>query len=394
MADYEYLTSTGVIVPNTSEILTETETEYKNAFGQNLVVTPDTPQGVLIAAEALSRAEVVNNNAALANQINPNIAGGIFLDAIMALTGIQRTPATRTIVEDVALTGVASTVIPAGTQAQTTAGDIFETMSNVVLDGSGNATVDFQSAEYGPIPCPIGDLTQVITNILGWETVNNPTAGILGAATQSDIAARALRRNTLGFQGVALPVAITSALYEVEGVQSLWFQENVAATTEVINDISMVAHSIYVCVNGGTDLDVAAALLENKSSGCAWNGSTTVSVVEPTSGQTYEVKFDRPDEIGILVKVTTTNGDDTNIKAAILNYIAGGIDGDPGYVVGGDVSPWEIAGAINAQYPSTYITKVEIAPSTSPTSWSTDVYEIAVDEIAKTLITDITVVIA
>ncbi|OWK47548.1 hypothetical protein [Fimbriiglobus ruber] len=54
---------------------------------------------------------------------------------------------------------------------------------------------------------------------------------------------------------------------------SLTFQENVSASTQTINGISMVGHSIYACIEGGTDTAVAAALLENKSSGCAWNGA-------------------------------------------------------------------------------------------------------------------------
>ena len=77
---------------------------------------------MLIAAETLARTEVVNNNAALANQINPNNAGGVFLDAILALTGMQRSSATQTLVTNVTLTGVAGTVISAGTLAATAAG--------------------------------------------------------------------------------------------------------------------------------------------------------------------------------------------------------------------------------------------------------------------------------
>src|ERR1700710_2603675 len=106
---YEYLTQNGVIVADTAALLADTQGEYQSVFGADLVVTPDTPQGVLITAEALARAEVVNNNAALANQINPNIAGGIFLDAIMWLTGMQRTPQTKTLVPEVILFGVEGT---------------------------------------------------------------------------------------------------------------------------------------------------------------------------------------------------------------------------------------------------------------------------------------------
>lgn len=174
---------------------------------------------------------------------------------------------------------------------------------------------------------------------------------------------------------------------------SLWFQENVAATTQTINGISMVSHSIYVCVNGGTDTDVAAALLENKSSGCAWNGSTTVDIVEPASGQTYAVMFDRPTTVGILIQVTTTNGNADNITQAILDYANGVINGLAGFVVGADVSPFEIAGAIMSEYPGYYISQVEIS-LTSPVSYTTNVIPIAVNQIAHTQSSYISVIIA
>lgn len=395
MADacYQYVTSTGVIVPDTEGLLTEVQDEYKSVFGTDLVVTPDTPQGVLITAEALARDAVVRNNAAVANQINPNIAGGVFLDAIMALTGMQRTAATQTLVPNVALAGVPGTVIAAGVMAQTDAGDLFQSLSEVTLSSGGTATVDFSSVQDGAVPCAASALTTIVTNVLGWETVTNPTAGTLGSSTQSDQATRALRNNTLAFQGVALAEAITSALYATPGVTSLTFQENTCGSPQTINCINMVSHSVYVCVEGGSDLDVAAALLENKSSGCAWNGDTVVDVIEPASGQTYEVKFDRPDEVGILIKVTTTNGDIANITQAVLDYAAGTINGLTGFIVGNDVSPFEIAGAIMAEYPSYYISKVEIS-YTSPISYTTDVIPIGVNEIAVTQFSYISIVVA
>src|ERR1700748_1520530 len=93
---YNYISTTGTIVPDTSDILSDVQTTYQDVFGTDIVLTPDTPQGLLITAEALAEAAVAANNAQLANQINPNIAGGVFLDAILALTGMQRTAQTQT----------------------------------------------------------------------------------------------------------------------------------------------------------------------------------------------------------------------------------------------------------------------------------------------------------
>ena len=74
MADvYNYINTTGLIVPDSSEILTEVQNEYVAAFGADLQVNnPNSPQGLLINAETQARIAVANNNATLANQINPS----------------------------------------------------------------------------------------------------------------------------------------------------------------------------------------------------------------------------------------------------------------------------------------------------------------------------------
>ncbi len=395
MANYQYIDATGVILTDTSTLLADQTTSYKAVFGADLVTTPDSPAGVLINAEVISETSLINNNAAVGNQINPNISAGTFLDAVGSLLGIQRNPAIQTYVTAVTLAGAAGTVIPANSIAATVAGDKFASLGTVTIGAGGTITVDFQSVEYGPIPCGTSDLNVVVSAVLGWETVTNATAGILGSATQSDVGFRAYRNNTLGFQGVALPVAITSALYNVTGVSSVWFQENIAATTQTINDISMEAHSIYAVVNGGAELAVAAALLENKSSGAAWNGDTSVDVVEPASGQTYTVKFDYATPVGISINVISPNGNSTDITNAILAYAAGTVPNFPlitgsTWGIGGEVSAFEIAAAISAQFPQYLITNVEIK-LTAGGSFATTPLQMAVNEIASTSAGEISV---
>lgn len=528
MPNYIYLDSTGVIISDTSTLQAQVNAFYTTAFGADIILTPDTPQGLLATSDTLALASVVNNNAQMANLINPNIAGGTFQDAIGFMTGVERTPQTQTLVTNVTLAGVAGTIIPVNSQASTDAGDIFLSASQVTLNGGGTATVNFNSQAFGPIPCAASSLTNVVSSVLGWETVtNNPSATpasttTLGVSTQSDQQFRAYRNNTLGFQGVALPVAITSALYATANVTSLSFLENyndtpmgmlisviggatlsdtiwgmtttagtglnntIIVDTDAMNfaeslqdlpainpwpianftttanitlsglgtqgggdwssgltagniilageqiapaenglwiaasgawtrqaynpagqqilasnsGISLIKNSIYTCVAGGSDLDVAAALLENKSSGAGWNGNTSIGVVEPASGQTYFVQFDRPNVINILVKVTTPNGNAATVAQSVLDYAAGlvettdqnGISSTfPGFVVGANVSPFEIAAAIAAENPGIYIQQVAISLA-SDIDYTTDQIVIGLNEIAFTQFSFISVV--
>lgn len=395
MADYSYISSNGTIVPDTGELLTDVQNEYKLAFAEDLDVTPSTPQGVLITAETSARTSVVRNNAALANQINPNLAGGIFLDAICALTALSRDAATRSTVT-ATLAGVSGSIIPEGVQAETTTGDIFESLSSVTLI-DGEAEVIFRAVEFGAVPCAIGTLTNILTPVLGWDSITNDAAATLGQEEQSDQSLRALRKLTLAIQGVALPEAIISGLYTVPGVKSLTFRENVAATTQTIDGVEMVAHSVYACVDGGSDAEIGASLLENKSLGAAWNGDVSVFVTEPTSGQIYTVEFDRPDPIEIKVrawvKATSLLVDPVEAtKVGIMAYVNGELEGERGFVVGASVSSFELAGAVNRVTPTVYVQKLETSDDGGST-WSSNEIAIAIFEIATLDVSDITVTV-
>lgn len=389
MAEYNYIENTGTILPDTGEVLTGVQQEYKEAFGADLPVTPETPQGVLITSETLSRMSVLRNNASLANQINPNLAGGLFLDAIWALTGGQRSGAEVSRVLGVILTGSPGTLVPSGTQVATTVGDVFRSTFSVVISAGGTATVDFESVVAGPIPATPNDLTNIVaaTAVLGLDTVTNPTAAILGSLTQSDVSVRTERRQTLAKQGSSLAEAIMSEVRSVAGVQSLSFRENKSNAPVVIDGIPLVAHSIWVCVNGGTDVDVATAILSKKSGGCNYNGVVSVPIVEPASGQTYNVDFDRPTPIPVLVRATVKGTALVDpiaaTKQAILDYAAGNMDGENGLQVDTDVSPFELSAAVNAFAPGIFVAKMEVAYSAGVPVYLTDTLPIALNEIAS-----------
>lgn len=382
--DYQYIDLTGVIVPDTSTLQTEVENEYKAALGQDLTTTANTPQGVLITGEVTARTNVLRNNAALANQINPNLAGGVFLDAIWALTGGQRLAATRSVVPGVQLLGLAGTLIPAGSQASLADGTLFESVADVTLDGAGMGVVDFQAVDPGPVAVNPGALTQIVTAVLGWDQMTNPTAATVGRAEESDLAARLRRKNTLSLQNVALPLAISSALYALPDVKSLQFRENYTKVDATIDGIFLLANSIWVCVDGGTDNDVAETLLANKSLGANWNGAVVVNLPHPDTAQTYVVKFDRPTAVPVAARVTVRNsGNVTDIqnvvRQAILSYANGGLEGEPGFTVGTSVSAFELAGAVNRSSPPVYVQKCEVSLA-SVISWTTDQIAIALDE--------------
>ncbi|MEQ5321539.1 baseplate J/gp47 family protein [Providencia rettgeri] len=384
MADYQYLTSQGVIVPDTSTLRDDVESEYRSVFGQDLDVNPETPQGALITMEVENRDAVVRNNAELANQINPDLAGGIFLDAIWALMGGQRFDATHSFLSQVKFTGITETIIPKGSQAATLNGDLFETTKTLIIGKDGSVTGDMRAIETGAIECGVGQLNKVASSVLGWETVHNPSNAVLGRDAESDLQSRRRRKQTLAKNTVSVGEAITSALYELEGVRSLAYRENYTDQPMIFDGITLVPHSIYVCVEGGDKEAIARSLLRTKTLGAAFNGSEEVEVLENISGQIYPVKFDRAKEIVLFCRVTVkkaTVDAQTIIPAAVESWANGDIDGEGGLVVGRDVSPFEISAGINAVEPRLFITRVEL--STDGKAWSSNNYEIKMNEVAR-----------
>lgn len=388
MADYEYITANGVIVPDTSELLTTVNDEFKAALGDDVDVSPETVVGQLIAAEVRARSAVLSNNAQLANQINPDRAGGIFLDAIWRLLGGWRDTATATIVRGVTLQGVPGSPIPEGTQARVgNDGALFELTSAVTLGNDGTTTGIFQSVELGSFPVGIGELNTIVTPVLGLETVVNTEVSDNGTPEEGDMQARRRRRRTLALQGVALPEAITSGVYDVEGVRSLAFRENYTDEPITIENVTLKKHSVYVCVDGGTDTDIARALLNKKSLGANWNGETVVEVLEPISTVTYRVAFQRPEEVQIYAEVTIDRGapypdPPQTIRKAIVAYARGEQENERGFTVGGDVSAFELGAAVARVAPRIQITLVRVKRGQDG-AWISGEIPITIAEVAR-----------
>lgn len=399
MANYDYLTNSGVIVADTSDTRDEVVTEFRGVFGQDLVVDDETPEGAWINAETTSRQSVARNNASLANQINPNMAGGIFLDAIWALTGGQRDVATRSTVT-ATVAGVAGTALNAGVRASVgSGGEEFELVNAVTIPVSGSIDAAFQSVNTGPIAAAAGALNTISSpGVLGWETITNANAAVLGVAQQTDESARRERNATIGLQGRSTAAAVASNVRAVSGVTSHSFRENSTNATQVIDGVTLVAHSVWACVSGGANNDIALALLRSKTGGANWNGSQSVSVTEPNSGQSVTVQFERPTDVPIAARVTVRVSSavadpETAVRDAIIAYAAGQVGGEEGFAIGSDVSPYELSWAVSVQNAGIFVSLLEVSTNPNSPTFGTSTIPINIDQQASIIAGNIQVIV-
>lgn len=391
MANYIYLDDNGIITADTSDIKAEVQEELQTALGEDVSLEDGTPQGRLVDMETEARSQVAINNAYICNMWNFNQSSGMALDAWGANFGLEREGAASSRVT-ATVTGIAGTVISQGSKASTEDGYLFYAENNITIGLGGSATATFLSVEKGAIPCAANKLNKIIDGTLGWETITNASPAILGNNRQSDASFKQEFYESGLFGGFSLWEDYQNALNKVENVISSYVIDNGEASAVTVDGVSIAAHSLYACVDGGNNTDVATALLSRKSAGCNWTGNTTVSVVEPISGQTYTVKFDRPTEISIKSAVTintdnvSADNPQTIIQQAVYDYINK-------LKVGADVYPFQLAAVIAEALSGIKIIALTInksggTPATTPIT-------IHINEVAKIQqLSDITVTIA
>lgn len=386
MTQYKYITDTGAIVADTATLLTEVQNEYKTALGATLDVAASTPQGTLITGEVLARTEVMRNNAELANMINPNLAYGTFLDAIAYFLGISRGSDESTVGTSIEITGTNLTVIPSGSRVSTADNDIFVTVGVVNIPIGGVTTATIRSQEFGEIPLPIGPLT-IVDGTIGWGTAEVVVGSnvVLGSLAMKDPQFKNFRNQTLHNQGIGSSGAIASAALKVPNVTSVKVVENNTGAVGVVNGIDFtLPNAMWVCVAGtATDLEVANALYAAHSAGCPWDYGTAsgtpvgspagIAVQDPATDLFYRVKWTKPILYDCYVNISVAQASSVTsaepaVQSAIMAYANGELQGEPGFVIGVNVSAFEVAGAVSRQLPGLYTKNcaVCVLPAGSP----------------------------
>jgi len=327
---YDFNTESGVVIPDTSTLKSSVEQMMYAIFGADLDVTPETPVGRLVEAITMLMSQTLGVNAQNANQYNIYQASGAYLDSIGALYNLYRKGATSTRVK-IKVTGTCQTV-PQNSLIRSTDGNIFYVENDITLQ-SGEGEGYALSQETGPIPCDIGTLTQIMTSVIGWETVINDNASpTYGTNIETDTAYRN-RIIAARATGSASVEAIANAIYGCDdGVSSCVVYENGFGQNIVKNGILIPPHCIYACVFGGTDAKVANAIFKTKTAGAGYTTSAgtatlkNITVTDSVSGATYHVYFFRPIEKtatwGISVSRSSYSGTDVipSIKQALVDY--------------------------------------------------------------------------
>ena len=374
MANYTYTTN-GVEIPDTSEILETVQTEFQSALGSDLSLEESTPQGRLIDTEVTARSNTIAFNAQIANVlINIALSAGVPLDAWGANFDVERNGASSSTCYALC-TGIAGTVIPAESEALDDNGIIWKSESEIILDDDGEGTGIFYCSDTGEIELGIGELTQIVSGstigVTGWETITNTTAADLGSDIESDSSYRQRILDSI-FSGSALFGNYASAAYKVDNVTDVLTKENPYGDDLIYDNITIPAHSVFVCVEGGEAYDVAYALYTIKSAGCGLCGNTTVVVTDETYGTENTVIFYTPDVVDFQIEaevssVYNSSADLTSeIQEVIVNYFNNDYQDDYEKIgIRAKVDPFIIASLLASKISNINVSSVKIGLETA-----------------------------
>lgn len=346
------LTSTGFNPKPLDQIISDMEQIELAEISPSLNVQPEEPIGVLNGIMAQAIAELWQLAAALYNGMDPDQATQDQLTALALITGTSRLGATQTQVIGCTVNIAASFVTAApGTVFASVVNNpsaIFMNKETITYPGGGgnqNVTVDFEAVLPGPTQCLAGTLTTMAQPLTGWNSITNPTDGVIGTNGESDADLRARREQELSNTGATTADAIKADV--LKQLVSPTTTSDTTGCTVLYNDSDVVdanglpPHSIEVIAlqPGNTSDDdqaLADLILKSKAAGIqTYSGNSTSKVVIDGQGNSETVFYTRPTATTIYVAITvvtdpkiTVNA--AQIQAALVNYAAG----IPGVIAG------------------------------------------------------------
>ncbi|MFT8722599.1 MAG: baseplate J/gp47 family protein [Acetobacter malorum] len=371
------LDATGFIMPEESDMLTGVLADINAAFGNTLNTDLSTPQGQLAMSLTAILGDAYDQFLALANGVDPARAEGRMQDAIGRIYFMSRLPATPTTVTCIC-TGAAGTVIPQGALIKDQSGNSYTADNALTLDATGTTQGTFTCTSAGEVVCPAGSVT-ISQSVAGWSAVSNPTAGVTGRAVESRTAFEARRKTSVAVNAIGPLDAISAAVQAVAGVTDAYVTDNSTAQNVTVNGVTLAPHSLYVCVNGGADAEIALAILRKKPPGCAYNGNTTITVADPASSYetppSYTVSFQRPTPTPVYVMVrlassaavpsTVTTDIQTAVQSAFL-----GDDGGTRARIGSTLYASRFYAAVASLGSWAQITEITVGTSPNPTGFT------------------------
>ncbi|ENT4449080.1 baseplate J/gp47 family protein [Salmonella enterica] len=394
------ITENGLSVPDVADILAGRLTDMTTALGGGASQSLSSPQGQIAQSDTEIIAQEYDKLECLFNQVNPDFSTGRFQDGIGRIYFMDRISAQGTVVTATCI-GKVNTTIPAGSTAIDTNGYIYQTIDVALIPASGSIDVQFVNTTTGPIPCAAGALNQIYRAVPGWDTVTNPSPGVVGVDVESRIAFETRRKQSVARNSRNQDAATLAALLATTGVLDayVWSNRTAATVNKGATNYPVLAHSLFICVYGGADEDVAESIFQIYNPGANMNGDTHYTVYDNVNYMppypSYDIQWLKASPTRVYFSVeldgslNPPSDISTQVKKMIVSVFNGGYEGIGKARIGSTINAGKYYAPVNSISPDT-VGVLSIAVSLDGVSFGPAV-TMGIDQVPTIQESDITV---
>ena len=299
----------GLLIDEFSTIYNRLADKFKLIYGQDINLEQNSPDGQLLGIITNEIYDLQTLILHIYNSFDPDLAQGVELNKLLKLIAQTRRASTKSIV-DITIVANANVTLPADYTI------IDENKNEWVINAettliSGTNIISFNAVNFGAIEASANTINDVVTVFPEITSVNNPLPAEIGRDEESDVLLRKRRNNLLSVNSKSCIAGIYSKLFLLDTVTDAVIYENATDTYDALKDLN--AHTLWCIIDGGSIDEITKIIATDKTIGTDLKGTVSNNYVEiflkadgTTRALTHIVKFDRPTEIPLYIKLTVS----------------------------------------------------------------------------------------
>ena len=299
----------GLLIDEFSTIYNRLADKFKLIYGQDINLEQNSPDGQLLGIITNEIYDLQTLILHIYNSFDPDLAQGVELNKLLKLIAQTRRASTKSIV-DITIVANANVTLPADYTI------IDENKNEWVINAettliSGTNIVSFNAVNFGAIEASANTINDVVTVFPEIISVNNTLPAEVGRDEESDVLLRKRRNNLLSVNSNSTIAGIYSKLFLLDTVTDAVIYENATDTYDALKDLN--AHTLWCIIDGGSIDEITKIIATDKTIGTDLKGTVSNNYVEiflkadgTTRALTHIVKFDRPTEIPLHIKLTVS----------------------------------------------------------------------------------------